>query len=192
MITTDELANIAEEVAQLVPTYPPAVQSFMRNALIHERMAGNAPEGWAYRNYYALCVEHGVPTMAPLVLPEWLEPMEPQQCFRNCWGLMLEDPSLHYCEGFAATSLGLLVEHAWLEADDGTIIDPTWTNFADEKRNVATYLGVRFDRTFTIAFTTRTGWASIFNGDATLDHEILRLGLEMHDGTAIGLNKERA
>ena len=85
-----------------------------------------------------------------------------------------------------------LSAHYMLEADDGTIIDPTWTNFADEKRNVATYLGVRFDRTFTIAFTTRTGWASIFNGDATLDHEILRLGLEMHDGTAIGLNKERA
>ena len=52
-----------------------------------------------------------------------------KECYRNAVmaGVHLRDcgsGGWHYCEGWVAGGL-LLIEHGWLQHDDGTIIDPT-------------------------------------------------------------------
>ena len=49
--------------------------------------------------------------------------------------------------------------------------------------------GDHFKDTIVSNFTVRSGWSSIFGGDDTpaMNHTILRHGLVMNDGLAIGL-----
>jgi len=70
------------------------------------------------------------------------EPLEvqPNQCYYNCQTRI--GPDLNYVEGYAVNTDGRqAVPHAWLERDDGTIIEPTPTIAPAVTR----YYGVRFN-----------------------------------------------
>lgn len=67
------------------------------------------------------------------------------------------------------------------------IVDPTWTN---EHSAEAIYLGTRFTGELALRLSLRSGWTSVFGGDAMSGNPILRNGLQMHNGIAIDYPKE--
>lgn len=100
-----------------------------------------AHSGWRDATY-ALLRDHGVERRwSPL--PEGFEYLEPGMCFRHAAeGAMYE--ALHYVEGVAVTDgLPFVFEHAWMEDDDGRVIDVTWVHDAEHDRSTTRYLGVR-------------------------------------------------
>lgn len=55
------------------------------------------------------------------------ERWEPKQCFYNA--AHFREPGTMYAEGYAwRPGLPLLIHHAWRVTEDGTVIDPTWTD----------------------------------------------------------------
>ncbi len=157
-----------------------------------EWMASNGRElkGWAYRNYYDLVLDLSAGARrAPLVLPEWLEPMEPQQCFANCYALAFELPDeVTYVEGYALHSL-IPVHHAWLELADGTIVDPTWVNLIDDGPDSALYMGVRIHRRLLLRLSELTHYASVIGGDVETGHRLLQHGFEV-DATGAAISRK--
>ena len=92
---------------------------------------------------------------------------------------------LTYCEGFAQTTT-LIVRHAWLELDDGTIVDPTWARLPKAVRGTrATFWGLRFTTDFLRLRSEETGYTSIFDSEYLLDKPLgfrsLRRGLTLGD-----------
>ena len=73
--------------------------------------------------------------------PRGMRKMADKQCFRNA--AVSVRMGFHYVEGYAMApyALGMLVHHAWLEEDDGRVIDLTWKRPED-----CQYFGVRFDQ----------------------------------------------
>ena len=75
--------------------------------------------------------------------PEGVEMGEMGKCYYNATMLVMNDPTLHYSEGFASPSnlQGMAFLHAWAVTDAGQVIDTTWPDQAG-----ATYFGVEYDR----------------------------------------------
>lgn len=148
-------------------------------------IVAQAPE-CVYRNYYHLVLQHGGrPRRAPLELPDWVDPMELRNCYQNAFDMAMEWPELTYVEGFALGSF-MPVMHAWLEHDDGTIIDPTWSQpELQQHAESAVYLGVRFERSLLFSLTHEYRIYGIYTGDSETNCPILRYGLEFENDTAI-------
>lgn len=158
---------------------------FVRDLLLQGLLIQDGtPPDWRYGSYQHLVADlsPGVKVASPK-LPAGYEPMTIRECFRNAWNLVLEDPDLLYCEGFAQAHL-FPTAHAWVETRDGQVIDPTWANFEDLER--VTYFGVRFDGEVAAILSLESGWASVFSGDEALRHRALKNGFEMHDGIVVG------
>lgn len=65
------------------------------------------------------------------LLVELVNP-EPRGCFLNSAKALFYVDDCLYCEGYACSKeLPIPIEHAWLEHEDGTIIDITWPNNGD-------------------------------------------------------------
>lgn len=65
------------------------------------------------------------------------------ECYRNAANLALWRGDLHYVEGVALSGgLPLPIGHAWVEDDDGNVIDNTWGPEDRDTERMA-YLGVR-------------------------------------------------
>lgn len=89
---------------------------------------------------YSLLVEHG--TERSWSAHEY-EYGEMGNCFGNAADLALWTPGLHYVEGLAlAGAFPIPLEHAWVEDDDGNVIDNTWKP-DDRDTTAMTYLGIR-------------------------------------------------
>lgn len=184
-----DLVKVRTRALDEAARYDDDVREFMEHVLLYRNMNVQTPDDWAHRNYYDM-----VATLSPgpkrvaLTLPEGYEVMEPQQCFRNAWNLVMDDPTLLYCEGFAQAR-GLVLEHAWVEDEHGTIIDPTWTNLTDDDLTHATYLGIRMSAELEMRLSARLGWASWMNADMENDNKLLQYGFKMHDGIAIDIQE---
>lgn len=63
---------------------------------------------------------------------------EQRQCFLNCGVIACTRMDLRYYEGYALNMIP--VEHAWLIAPDGRIIDPTWSLLETDR--VGDYFGM--------------------------------------------------
>jgi hypothetical protein len=58
--------------------------------------------------------------------PDWQERMKPNHCFSNACDLVMGGDGLTYCEGYVMFGdVPLLVHHAWVIDEHGTLIDPT-------------------------------------------------------------------
>jgi hypothetical protein len=80
-----------------------------------------------------------------------------KQCYRNSYMLTCTNPGRYaYCEGYAMTSLGRAIEHAWVEdQDDGLVIDRTLTDCTE-------YLGFRFKFQSCCQTMIETGFFAVF------------------------------
>jgi len=68
---------------------------------------------------------------------------EPQQCYKNATDLVINNPHLVYCEGYALfEGLNRPTYHAWVTGPHGYAIDVTW------RKPGLLYAGVPFDREF--------------------------------------------
>lgn len=151
------------------------------------------PDDHAFRNYYHLILSLGCgPRHAPLVLPDWMDPMQLRNCYENAALMAMEFEELTYVEGYAWHSF-VPMQHAWLEHEDGTIIDPTWaqgelTQYGDH----ATYMGVKFDIQLLRTLVVKHGIYGLFTGDSEARYPMLRNGLVMNGDVAIALREEIA
>ncbi len=73
--------------------------------------------------------------------PTHIPKMKDKECFCNATHLALENSrTLRYVEGYALSSIGMPVHHAWCETRSGVVVDPTWRDPA-----LCSYMGVRLD-----------------------------------------------
>jgi hypothetical protein len=97
------------------------------------------PKGFNY-GLHSFIFHFGL-NFIPAPLPANIERGIPKECFRNAALLALET-GLTYCEGYANSSLGIPLEHAWVINQAGEVIDNTWRDVGLE------YFGVPFNRVY--------------------------------------------
>jgi hypothetical protein len=91
----------------------------------------------------------------PSVVPGWIAPGTPQECFKNAAFLTVDDDSLIYCEGYALFSGDSAPRlHAWVTDGNGCAIDNTWP------QSGVAYAGVPFQSLF-VNMTTLKNRATI-------------------------------
>ena len=102
--------------------------------------------GFKYSSTEELILKHGA-TYIDINKKSRLKGI-PQNCYQNCYDIMLRRPDLTYCEGYATTSkIPIAVVHAWLVDSERQVIDPTWG-----RRNDPVYIGITFERDYVINF----------------------------------------
>lgn len=84
-----------------------------------------------------------------------------QMCYHNSALLAQNNPGLTYVEGWAATELGLAVEHAWCVDKDGVIHDPTWTGGRTRPKGTE-YFGVPIPTKILTLIGLETGNSGVF------------------------------
>jgi len=185
-----------DKIQTLVQNYPASTQAFMTELLweremIVTRMNAKAVAEWAHSSYHDLVINLGRgPLVAPITTDDVLGVREERQCYLNCYEAVLEYPGYTYVEGLALAQWAL-VRHAWLEDENGRIIDPTWVNL-DVPGSVATYFGVRFASDFLLRHVATTGWHSFFEADWMNGYQVLKRGLKINDaGFAYDLGDPR-
>jgi hypothetical protein len=109
-------------------------------------------------------VEHGSPYIG-IDRPKGYRPRAVKQCFVNAGRLAFEDRGF-YVEGFAMSSLGSPVHHAWVTLDGVHAIDVTWANAPAHS-----YYGIQFPRIVLTKWTNRRGNWGLLD---PWDPEILR------------------
>lgn len=174
-------------IAEALDTYPADVRPFMEFFLVERGWVGSqaGTEGWRYRSHHDLLLELGRLRRQDFYVPDdevFAVASQPQECFGNAYAAVVLRPDRYtYVEGKAATD-GLVVNHAWLEDADGTIIDPTWGNHL-ETDATPTYYGIRFAADFVLRRALDTGWVSILNRewDYRPDFPALRFGFVTND-----------
>lgn len=104
---------------------------------------------------------------------------EPKQCYPNCLRVLYKNPSLYYCEGFAAyNDISFAIAHAWLVNEKGQVIDPTWWKETD-LQNCA-YFGVVFDEEFVMEMADKLKVYGILENDFMNEHKLKREGFPTH------------
>ena len=191
-----DLLQISLDVQARAETYPPEVRPFVTHMLTVEAFSldrSDLTQDWSHRSYQQLVLEHAQPRVATIRTDDRLDFMEVGQCYYNAYSAVLEQQGYTYVEGYAQTRF-MVVEHAWLEDRDGTVIDPTWANLDSEVSGFeATYAGIRFTSEFVLANAARTGWTGILASDWREGHRILQHGLKINrDGMAYGIGDANA
>lgn len=121
--------------------------------------ASTKPPSWKhkYTSYEELVFTEGhLGTWKPR--PDSIAKMPYKQCFMNALELAQAE-GLRYVEGYASTIL--VVNHAWCEDDDGTVVDPTW----DEMPERPFYMGIRMDPAKVAAWTVESGYWGVLASD---------------------------
>lgn len=92
------------------------------------------------RCYEALVLEAGQ-AYTPQPLPDDVDRGPYGNCYENSLLMAVRHAGrLHYAEGWAESSIGLPIQHAWLVDADGNCYDPTWDDNLDRQ-----YYGIAFD-----------------------------------------------
>ena len=89
------------------------------------------------RNDASLCLSHGVlRNSSPL--PDEIVRSQAGHCYASAGRLAFARPKEYtYCEGWAQSSAGIPLQHAWCLDRRGNVVDPTWAYHKG-----AQYLGV--------------------------------------------------
>lgn len=97
-----------------------------------------------YKSYYEAVMDLGTERYTPeFYIPDEVPHGEMKQCYINAAILALSDSKYTYVEGYAATDdLGIAMSHAWVEDDQGVLIDNTWG--ALDRETGVTYYGIKF------------------------------------------------
>lgn len=104
---------------------------------------------------------------------------EPKGCYQNCLKVLFKNPTLYYCEGFAAyNDISFAIAHAWLVNEKGQVIDPTWFKKTD-LQNCA-YFGVVFDEEFVMEMAAKLKVYGILENDFMNEHKFKREGFPTH------------
>jgi hypothetical protein len=169
--------------------HDPALAGFMSHFATVQAMIealGNSND-LRFQSYYSLVAEYTEgPRRQGIILPEGFEVMTPNECYGNCFNVVLDHTDVTYVEGYAqATSMP--TNHAWLEHDDGTIIDPTWANLAMVQE--VTYLGIKFDTDFVIRRVREVGYTSILNSDWRAGTSVLATGFVTDNGVVVDMGE---
>jgi hypothetical protein len=112
----------------------------------------------APRSPMALLLAHGR-TWPGQPLPSGIRLGKAKACFQNAHELCMTR-DLVYCEGFAASGLGIPIHHAWaVDPATGGVIDPTWRwqrrqRWVDHP-STWVYLGLPFQRTYAMQHIMR-------------------------------------
>lgn len=106
--------------------------------------AHGGAKDFRYRTFYDMVLELGEEKhVEKVTIPDGFEAGRPKSCYVNAAMLAMTTNNLTYVEGYAATDdLGISMSHAWVEDEDGNIIDVTWG--ALEHVTGASYYGIKF------------------------------------------------
>lgn len=165
---------------------PLIMDIYMTRAVVEHGATKNIPESWAHRSYYDVVATYGAPRSAPLTLRPPLRRMQKQLCFTNAMELARSSSRWTYVEGYAGGFL--VVPHAWVIDEDGTIQDPTWSH-GRTGFDTGYYFGVPFATDFMEEHTSLTGYTGVLSSDFRADHLILQRGLDMVDGVAVNYGR---
>lgn len=113
-----------------------------------------AAEHFDYMRAYfeAMCLQGHPPTMFRLLrgvgceaapLPKSIRMGQKRECFKNAGELAVNDDRFTYFEGYALSSVGFPLEHAWVVGPEGKVIDNTW-----DEPEACVYFGIPFDTEF--------------------------------------------
>ncbi|BAZ47091.1 hypothetical protein NIES4102_41370 (plasmid) [Chondrocystis sp. NIES-4102] len=129
---------------------------------------------WKYAGFEELVLDLGV-EMSFSPLPEDIKLGFQKGCYYNSFRVLVDNPDLIYCEGYALQSdLSLPLIHAWLVNEDGQIIDPTWNNCN------TVYLGIPFNTEWFIKLLRsrdREDCLAIFESNYLEKFSLLKEGL---------------
>lgn len=121
---------------------------------------------YRYKGVEALVLAEGIdyPVIASAQeADELLGRGETKGCYRNAWIAAMDDPSLTYVEGFAASIIP--TQHAWVIDAYGVVYDNTWSTPGSE------YLGIPIPTGTLRRITQRTGYFGVL--DPTINPDIL-------------------
>jgi hypothetical protein len=134
----------------------------------------NKTAPFRYKSNQRLVLENGKAFLTRVEHPKFRG--ELQQCFQNCFEILLTHPELSYCEGFGTDDNMLLaVPHGWLINKDMQVIDPTWI---DEKSTGSVYFGVVFKSKFVFDIARKTKHYGILDTDYLNNYQLLREGFQ--------------
>jgi hypothetical protein len=187
------LDRVRDFMQERLDLYPEEFQAFMSHFLISEAMTGGDDRraDFAYSNYYELVRSCGTLRQQPILVPDdpYYDALEVGQCYYNAF-VASADQGLQYVEGFAQTKTSpFLLSHAWLEDEDGTIIDPTWAHLGLPVESPIIYFGVKFSADFILERADVTGYCAILASDWRAHTPILKRGLIFKDGIAVALKE---
>jgi hypothetical protein len=74
-------------------------------------------------------------------------------CYRNAFMATIHHPEWRYAEGYALSSLGVPVEHAWCVDDRGRVVEVTWSDGL-------AYCGVQFENEYIQDRIVESGYAA--------------------------------
>ena len=102
----------------------------------------------------------------------------PKSCYWNCQQLVIKQPELIYCEGYAISqNVGFPFPHGWLLNSEGKLLEPTWESPGEA------YWGVAFDWEWVQALLKRRSQQgrdndlSVFECNYLEEYSLLKEGL---------------
>lgn len=106
---------------------------------------------------YELVKKYGK-QFVPFLRPPEVFKMQDKECFSNSVMLVMNNPELIYCEGYAVPEYcPILIHHAWVMLPDGSMIDPTWKSAGEA------YRGIPFTREYMLRAMRESGLYSILD-----------------------------
>lgn len=128
-------------------------------------------EGFRWPGYEAMVLELGK-SYVPARRPKGLRKQKDRECFNNAALLALRDRTLRYVEGWATSSIGIPVLHAWCVTTEGRVVDPTWRS----PEKATGYYGIEFDIEDVIAAISASGFYGLIGSDWRIGFPLLRTG----------------
>lgn len=78
-------------------------------------------------------------------------------CFKNAFDLTVQSTHLAYAEGWALSTHGLPVQHAWCVTETGEVVETTWPEVG------LSYFGIPFEKKSLVRYTLKTKVYGVFN-----------------------------
>lgn len=145
---------------------------------------------YAYPSYYDAVLELGTYKFADQYYrSDDVPDGEPQSCFANAAELALAHPDKYtYVEGYACTQqTGVCMAHAWVEDEQGRIIDNTWSILESAPNHAGShYYGIKFSAEYLALRAIRgNSFAGLLGEDwSHLDH--MKNGMILENGIVVG------
>lgn len=94
-----------------------------RRRAVAERFA--LGKGYVYRGGADLCLQHGKYRPGRILPDDYrhLSGLDGRTCYYDALRAALADPTVRYCEGYAAVGRGHFISHAWCIAPDDGVLE---------------------------------------------------------------------